>query len=65
MDSGDDSGNDTRHEAPSATTSTCAISPGVSISIKGMIKNTMTDGKDAGGLVAAALNLKSSGPVAG
>lgn len=62
MDSGDDSsssddfGSDTRHEASSATTSTCAISPGVSSSNKGMIKSTITNSKDTGGFVAAALN---------
>ncbi|KAL8740110.1 MAG: hypothetical protein Q9190_007154, partial [Brigantiaea leucoxantha] len=55
-ESSDDSGTDSGHEASSATTSTCAISPGVSNSNEGQIKNTVTSGKEAGGLVAAALN---------
>ncbi|KAL9628380.1 MAG: hypothetical protein Q9164_007299, partial [Protoblastenia rupestris] len=55
-DSSDDSGSESRHEASSATTSTCAISPGVSRSNEGQMKNTETGGKEAGGLVAAALN---------
>ena len=60
MDSGydslDDSGNDSGHEASSATTSTCVISPGVSSLNKGQIKNIITGGKEAGGLIATALN---------
>ena len=60
MDSGysssDDSGCDSGHEASSATTSTCAISPGVSSLNKGQMKNTETGGKEAGRLVVAALN---------
>lgn len=55
-DSSDDSGSDSGHEASSATTSTCAISPGASSSDEGQIKNTVTGGKEAGSLVAAALN---------
>ncbi|KAI4218381.1 MAG: hypothetical protein L6R36_008984 [Xanthoria steineri] len=55
-DSSDDSGSDSGHEATSATTSTCAISPGVSSSNKSQMKNTETGGKEAEGLVAAALN---------
>ncbi|KAL8799826.1 MAG: hypothetical protein Q9200_007435 [Gallowayella weberi] len=54
--SSDDTGSDSGHEASSATTSTCVISPGVSISNEGPVKNTVTGGKEAGGLVAAALN---------
>ena len=59
MDSGhsssDDSGSDSGHEASSATTSTCAISPGISSSNKGQTENTETGGKEAGGLVATAV----------
>ena len=60
MDSGhnssDDSGSNNGHEATSATTSTCAISPGVSSLNKSQIKNTKTGGKEAEELAAAALN---------
>lgn len=55
-DSSDDSGSESGHEASSATTSTCAMSLGVSSSNEGLMKNTETGGKEAGGLVAAALN---------
>ncbi|KAL8809568.1 MAG: hypothetical protein Q9223_007908 [Gallowayella weberi] len=55
-DSSDATGSDSGHEASSATTSTCVISPGVSISNEGPVKNTVTGGKEAGGLVATALN---------
>ncbi|KAI4201553.1 MAG: hypothetical protein LQ350_003168 [Teloschistes chrysophthalmus] len=55
-DSSDDSGSDSGHEASSATTSTCAISPGVSSSNEGQMKNTKTGGKETGRLIAAALN---------
>jgi len=46
--SSDDSGSDTRHEASSATTSTCAVLPGVSSSNEGKKKNTVIDRGDAG-----------------
>ncbi|KAI4260742.1 MAG: hypothetical protein LQ352_000134 [Teloschistes flavicans] len=55
-DYSDDSGSDSGHEASSATTSTCAISPGISSSNEGQMKNTVSGDKEAGGLVAAALN---------
>ncbi|KAI4192980.1 MAG: hypothetical protein LQ350_008517 [Teloschistes chrysophthalmus] len=55
-DSSDDSGSESGHEVSSATTSTCAMSPGVSSSNEGQMKNTETGGKEAGGRVAAALN---------
>ncbi|KAL9026177.1 MAG: hypothetical protein Q9196_005114 [Gyalolechia fulgens] len=56
LDSSDDSGSESGHEASSAITSKCAMSPGVSSSNKGQMKNTETSGKEAGRLVAAALN---------
>ncbi|KAL8635020.1 MAG: hypothetical protein Q9228_007450, partial [Teloschistes exilis] len=54
--SSDDSGSESGHEASSATTSTCAMSPGVSSSNEGQMKNTETGGKKAEGLVSAALD---------
>ena len=64
MDSGDDSsfsdnsGSDSGHVASSATTLTCANSPGVSSPNEGKIKYTVLGGEDGGGPVAAALNLQ-------
>ena len=64
MDSGDDdsssddSGSYTRHETSSATTPTCAVSPGVSSSDEGKIKNTIIGGGGAEGSITAPLNLK-------
>ena len=55
-DSSDDSGSDSGHEASSVTTSTYAISPGVSSLNEGRVKNTETGGKEAGGRVGVALN---------
>lgn len=57
-DSSDDSGSESRHEASSTTTSTCAMSPSVSSPDEGQMKNTETGGKEAGGLVTAALNIQ-------
>ena len=70
MDSGDDSsssddsGSDTGPVASSATTPTCAISPGSSSPNEGKMENIMIGGGSAGGPVAATLNLyehRSSG----
>ncbi|KAL9580022.1 MAG: hypothetical protein Q9212_004739 [Teloschistes hypoglaucus] len=55
-DSSDDSGSDSEHEASSATISTCGMSPGVSSSNEGQMKNTETGGKEAEGLFTTALN---------
>ena len=62
MDSGDDSsssddsGRNIGHGTSSATTPTCAVSPGVSSSNEGKMKNTVIGGESAGGPVVAALN---------
>ncbi|KAI4192512.1 MAG: hypothetical protein LQ350_008634 [Teloschistes chrysophthalmus] len=56
QNSSDHFGSDSGHEALSATTSTCAISPGVRSSNEGQMKITVTGGKEAGALVTAALN---------
>lgn len=63
MDSGDDSsslddsGSNTEYETLSATTPTCAVSPGVSSSNEGKMKNTVIGDGGVGGPVAATLKL--------
>lgn len=56
--SSDDSGIDAGHEVSSATTPTCAGSPGFCSSNEGKIKNSVSGGEDVGGSVAVALNLQ-------
>lgn len=56
--SSDDSGSNIGHETSSATTPTCAISPGISSSDEDKIKNTVTGGGGAEGPVTVALNLQ-------
>lgn len=56
--SSDDSGSDTGHDASSATTPTCAVSPGVSSTNDGKIKHSVIGGEGTGGPIASALNFQ-------
>ncbi|KAL8959486.1 MAG: hypothetical protein Q9193_003661, partial [Seirophora villosa] len=56
--SSDDSGSDTGHDASSATTPTCAVSPGVSSINEGRMKHTVVGGEGTGGPIASVLNLQ-------
>ena len=63
MDSGDDSssddsGSNTGHDALSATTPTCAVSPSVSGTNEGKMEHTVIGGEGTGGPIASALNLQ-------